>query len=495
MAIDNLGELIRRFEPILYFHPDERFFPSDAKRYIERSALWTVNGSPRDDKANWGGSGPGQFPRHPKMAPPLAAAAGEPGPQVDAPPSAGVEEVFLDLAGWRDSKGVSSSSTNDYAHLDDIADLYANLPLKDSRFWYHAEVFDLARLRHLVGFKPNPNVTEAIAALPADSVVLCYYLFFPASDRGLEGCAGDKAKVFEHRAGQWTCIALLLEGTRSEEFGPRTVYEPTWMGMTSRSPGIVNPPHSVDRHFGMVANRWSLVPNVKRVRGQGQPPGEHPLIFVAHQSHGFYLTPGPQAMMPPAGNEQARWTCGEFESIEQQDAELLGPVQAGRAAQSKKNSLFKWFALFGGPLGMFISMIYSGGVGGLANLGGPTPEAEATPPQFDHPPDAGVFGVVIHPEFVTPPNILSGKPVAWPRFGASDMNTKIASNEYSLMLASTTNPFTRPPWLPSDDRKSGFRGLWGNRVTGDPWARRAGMEFPDFWELFLLAYRNAQSAP
>jgi hypothetical protein len=39
-ADPELIKLVRRFEPILYFHPDERFFPSDAKRYIEHSALW-----------------------------------------------------------------------------------------------------------------------------------------------------------------------------------------------------------------------------------------------------------------------------------------------------------------------------------------------------------------------------------------------------------------------------------------------------------------------
>jgi hypothetical protein len=32
-------DLVRRFEPILYFHPEEKFFPCDAKSYIEHSAL------------------------------------------------------------------------------------------------------------------------------------------------------------------------------------------------------------------------------------------------------------------------------------------------------------------------------------------------------------------------------------------------------------------------------------------------------------------------
>ncbi len=34
MAVDALA-LARRFEPVLHFHPQERFFPCDAKRYVE----------------------------------------------------------------------------------------------------------------------------------------------------------------------------------------------------------------------------------------------------------------------------------------------------------------------------------------------------------------------------------------------------------------------------------------------------------------------------
>lgn len=36
------NEFIRAFEPILYFAPGERFFPADAKRYLERCALWNT---------------------------------------------------------------------------------------------------------------------------------------------------------------------------------------------------------------------------------------------------------------------------------------------------------------------------------------------------------------------------------------------------------------------------------------------------------------------
>ena len=71
--------LIRRFEPVLYFHMRERFFPSDAKRYVEHAALWASRMA-FDDKNNWGGMPGDAFPRQPMVpAGTLAAAAGEAG--------------------------------------------------------------------------------------------------------------------------------------------------------------------------------------------------------------------------------------------------------------------------------------------------------------------------------------------------------------------------------------------------------------------------------
>jgi hypothetical protein len=53
-------KLIRDFEPVLLFQgtgpsgePAERFFPSDAKRYLENCALWNA-AAPFATRANWG---------------------------------------------------------------------------------------------------------------------------------------------------------------------------------------------------------------------------------------------------------------------------------------------------------------------------------------------------------------------------------------------------------------------------------------------------------
>ena len=61
MAID-FNDVIRAFEPILYFAQGERFFPSDCKRYLERCALWNAV-APFDDHNSWHRNAPGSFRR------------------------------------------------------------------------------------------------------------------------------------------------------------------------------------------------------------------------------------------------------------------------------------------------------------------------------------------------------------------------------------------------------------------------------------------------
>ena len=48
-------------------------------------------------------------------------------------------------------------------------------------------------------------------------------------------------------------------------------------------------------------------------------------------------------------------------------------------------------------------------------------------------------------------------------------------------------------WWPSDDGMTGFRGRWGQRVTSDLLARRAGPKFPDYARMFLLALADGDT--
>src|SRR5271165_6789105 len=131
MAIDP-GDLIRRFEPFLFFHTDERFFPSDAKRYMEHCALWDVEAAvpDRDNKANWGGMSPRTFPHFPLIPRgQIAAVADEAVPgrtflgSVNLTEDAGLEH-FLDLSGWKDADRVDADTDNSFANFDGIRDHY-----------------------------------------------------------------------------------------------------------------------------------------------------------------------------------------------------------------------------------------------------------------------------------------------------------------------------------------------------------------------------------
>jgi hypothetical protein len=493
--------LIRRFEPILIFHPDESFFPSDAKRYLEHSHLWTVTGTP-DDIHSWG---EGPFPRSPRFNPPIAALAGEPGAPINLVPTVGFDESFLALAGWFNGGGavISEDEPLQYADLKRMKSYYDPNPseypasndgmLADSRFWYHAEVFNVQRLRPLVDARSDPRLTEALLALKPNSLILMYYLFFPGSDGGLEGCGeDDNVAGFDLFAGQWTCIALLLEGKPSRR--KVTDYEPTWLGMTSRHPDVVTTADTEARHFGMVATEWSKVPFTPGKSNAQGIVDKHAQIYVAKKSHGFYLTPGAQPTLARAPDDIARSWCGAFETMEEKaDADA---DQLGAKLQNDKNSWFKWACLFGGPAGFLVSLIYSGGMAGLASIGSGRglKNTSPAPDQFDHPPEAGEFGLVIAPAGVAPPLSLTAELVSWPVVDDElALTTTIDNKQYSLMVGTPDNPLSRPVWLPSDDHTSGFNGRWGQRVQHDPRSRRAGMQFLEYWELFLLAWRKAQS--
>jgi len=149
----DLIKLVRRFEPILYFHSKERFLPSDAKRYIEHSALW------KSTLANDG-----------KLVPPepmikkkkIAAIENEKqadqrflGETLSDTTFFLAPDCFFELTGWK-------TIERRYSNLEELANLYneanGDEGLVKSRFWYHAELFGAVRLRDLM----NMPVTDGL---------------------------------------------------------------------------------------------------------------------------------------------------------------------------------------------------------------------------------------------------------------------------------------------------------------------------------------------
>lgn len=247
---DEQLQLIKDFEPVLFFHggdatvQEERFFPSDAKRYLERCALWKAS-DPFLTLSDWGNTPVveaaklGALPNEGDVF----LGKGLPSGPFEFLETPADKECFLDVAGW-EAAGSPFPSANRYANLDAIANLYRTDPkLKESEFWYHAEFFDADRLRRLFNSVLETGDTiihfiDLFSGAPPfliNPALICYYLFYPGHDEGLSDCPyTDQAKEFGSFAGEWTCVAILLDSP-----SPGEGRAPKWIGLSNRNIGVI----------------------------------------------------------------------------------------------------------------------------------------------------------------------------------------------------------------------------------------------------------------
>jgi hypothetical protein len=286
------AQLIRDYEPILFFHPEERFFPSAAKRYLEQCALWKAS-APFENNAQWGtapvvaakqlGAIDGEAP--------VFLGKGLPNGPFDYMQTPPDKECFLDMAGWEPA-ATPFPPADRYANLDRIDERYRNeTALEQSERWYHAEFFDQARLRTLFGLAGGPNnfldLFAAAAGRPPklnDPALICYYLFFPGHDDGLAGCVGvPEAREYASFAGEWACVAVVLDRPTTS---PSADYAPKWVGLTNRNIGIIKF-NGEEVRVGMRLFPWNTA------------DGTNVRVQVAKGSHALYL-PGqvPEKVVP-----------------------------------------------------------------------------------------------------------------------------------------------------------------------------------------------------
>jgi hypothetical protein len=170
MSAADALKLAKRFEPILYFHAAEKFYPSNAKRYMEMCALWRAQ-SPFDVKDFWGRKDPAPYPypRTPIIGyKGIAAVKGEQGTFLgDNLVNTASEERFLDLSGWKDASGmgestVTATSKNTYSNRGAVETQFNTGDLADSKYWYHVELFEESRLRRLLSTVRAPNLVKVL---------------------------------------------------------------------------------------------------------------------------------------------------------------------------------------------------------------------------------------------------------------------------------------------------------------------------------------------
>ncbi len=521
MALDP-NDLIRAFEPILYFAPGERFFPSDCKRFLERASLWNAV-APFDDHHSWHAGGPGAFPKPVIFPGQLSGRSDEPGTflgevQGGATPylyASGPDDGFLELAGWTDGLSVSPGSENRFANLDQIDALYnaptpaADALLQNSRFWYHAEIFDAARLRVLMASQGAAPDLQALFTTLLDPVadgvplLLCYYLFFPGHDEPLDDCSDvPEAAMFGSHAGSWASVSMLLRirATGVPVGGGAPVTEeaiPVAIGVTARNYGDVAFLGD-ELRVGMRVWEWSRVSAVSVDRGPNKAKGTHARIFVAKGTHGLHIGTAPPAAgfpleVPFAPDDDADRFCGAAELLDKSLDDLQDEADDAADDDWGDDAEVFWLKFF------LFGFLWAGIEWKAAGGGGMDAVGSGTPEQFEHPPlrDApGYFGAIIHPAGVAPPNGEGATTFAWQSALSNEaaLEDTVDGRVYSLRVDRINpDPLIRQIWWPGIQGFVGFGGRWGQRVARDPKVRRAGMKFPEFWLLFMRAFAKSMA--
>jgi hypothetical protein len=491
---DPIEHLIRRFEPVLFFHPQEMFFPVDAKRYVENAALWASR-PPFDNKNGWGGMPGDPFPRQPlEPAGKLAALPGEPGDYLGGTPLFLLDglrdERFFELGGWKDQAqthepGVTDTSANIYSDRTAILKRYQNEPaLSGSQFWYHAEFYDTNRLTDLAKSITAPDLHMLLTKLPKPAMLLCYYLFFPAHDQGVtkDACPNIEAREAACHAGDWQCIAIMLEDDGSGNLDTAT---PKFFGHTGSRPArvlidgnFVFRPHQFDDEGLTVMKVEEWRPPSGPTANQPEAAGEHPRLYVAQGSHSLYTTPGSHEVDPfPQGNS---FSCGLY------DTSNLLPGDDGDSLLGDAGAFFAKLAGGGilniGSHGWIAGVIAAALEGVLPHSVGLNLQG-ADVPNPDEAPAAAGDGKTVRPAGLTLSD--GGADVQdW----VSQQGLELNGRRYDFVVDRATQI-----WWPDEKTPAGFRGRWGQHVTSDSLPRRSGPKFPPYWKMFLLALADGDT--
>jgi hypothetical protein len=322
--------------------------------------------------------------------------------------NSGPDEVFLELSGWTDGIDVSTSSQNHFANLDKIEKLHnstsaaeSDALLKNSRFWYHAEAFDEARLRLLMaGANSSPAFQQLFPTLrnlkgPSEPLLLCYYLFFPGHVAGLDDCEDvENSDKFGSFAGEWACVAILLNNETTDfsvTGAPVTEkWAPIAIGLTSRNVGDIEFLGG-ERRVGMhVFDFDASVQTVAHDRGFGKQQGIHTRLFVSQGMHGLYLQPSfmgqPVELFTP--DDSAAQFCGETELLGKSLDDLQSDADEATRPWVADSAVLWSKAL--------VNLLWAGAEFPLGGGGGLTVEGSRVSAQVDRTPSRDAPGFFRH---------------------------------------------------------------------------------------------------
>lgn len=473
--------LIERFAPIVFLHKDEPDFPVSPVDYLEHSALWSST-PPDHPRTDWGlPSGSGRRPLIPRSGislNPDQDVGGTADPDGDGVPEHYLGErgaggfpflkprsleLWLDFAGWHDSRDVTAASTNQRTTLE------RRRALRQPCFM--AEVWTLKEWRdqigpeevlHRFGIAPNQEPQQLV-----DLAVISYYFLFPLhlQPRSTTALAAPDDPDTGNYEGDWTSFAVVVRVPRCDCQDPAVdQFEPKYgaFGHRWRGAGRDFEEHALNR---MVLRQWSSLVSVN----------DHAVVQAAHGTHNLYPHDAPTndsgGIKPQEGFGDSLSGAGNKfvqDSVEQ-------PGAAGLAAVTALKIAAGWG--IAGPFGALVGAIAAAAEAAAAEEEGivDVPEVEPSDAPADGDLDADAdseeSGLSTQSRVALPSGI--GDP---PFADAGQADIQV----WSFGPLEALGEIAAPLLFPASPRSPRFEGRWGVRCVDDPHRRRTGIRFPEY---------------
>ena len=482
------NKIIEAYEPIVYFHPEERFFPVKPEAYLQASALWHSQ-PPSHKKEDWGNGGPG-FPRTPDVEKGKLSVnpaddgvggktyLGHTNPDGRTPflTSNNDRELWLDMAAWKDEASVTDTSKNEACNVEGALTRWTTEePLKMAGDWYYAEVQDLDTLTGILATlqQDGLDLGKILRDTLGSAWFIWYYLLYPIHQENLRGCeqvagAGNNGDY----EGDWNAIGIIVRKPAKLPWEPGGTFpDPQYIGFGRRARGLVENFIPTFRQEMQVRD-WHEISRV----------GRHPKVYVARASHNNYGLFGPQN--PPAITPSDA-SCGATEKLDEEVKKKLDDLQdTVDTVKDVAVSVLKIGvgcaigAIFGG-----IGCLIGAGIGAIAagieaavdnddSDSKPVDDATKAETERDHPPDENNYGRVLVPQTLTA-TLDDAAHAQEVRPWAETPDKHRVDKELQI-------------WWPGQREDPGYQGRWGVMCQSDPNDRRSGIVFPNFRRAFLI---------
>ncbi len=447
-------------------------------------------------------------------------------------------ELFIARLSWSEGgPEVSGSISNSSENFLEVAPFQTNQPT------YYVDVRDqdsIAAIPRDEGTPLPPGFDMALRSLyPNGYWLITYHFFYAYHVERLTDCEIDSEVIRAKRAdeffannlhgsyeGDWHAITVLVPnpgvpppagaptGTPPMPISPLNLTDdafpmPEYVGFSRRARGVL-----VNIGANVVDSRnYTFMALKSVVGGETRFSGTHVKAFVARGTHNMYSLPGNNTA--PKFDDELPFpielvnTCiladnfeYVFAKVEEIREKIGGAIDKGRKAGISIAKILAGAAAggllgaAGGPIGGIVGALFGAWGGAIAaaieGLLDPGPDSiPGQPEPAPGPKNVGDVGPILDPDSEEP----SFGTVVVPTTLLEALSTELG-DEATVIRSWGENFASRvidrtdgiqPWWQPDGDHPQGYQGLWGARVSRDPFNRRSGTRIPSFEAIFINA--------